>query len=78
MARYQRRALVQAVAQEWALAVRDWPTDAPNVTLIERLGRCVKQPWLSSTYDPESVAFQKAILTCIQHAPTKHPEEWNR
>lgn len=74
-ARYQRCALVQAVAQELGIEVRFLPAYSPNLNLIERLWRFVKQQWLYSKYYPDSTSFQQAILTCIQQAPTKHKEE---
>ena len=77
-ARDQRCALVQAVAQALEMELRDLPTSSPTLNLIERLWRFVKKPWLYSKYSPERVSFQKAILTCIQQAPTTHKEELNR
>jgi hypothetical protein len=47
-ARYQRCALVQAVAQELALELLYLPTYAPNLNLIERFWRFVKKQWLYS------------------------------
>jgi len=41
-ARYQRCALVQAVAQELGIELLYLPTYSPNLNLIERLWRFVK------------------------------------
>jgi transposase len=77
-ARYQRGALVQAVAQEFEIARLDWPTYAPNLNLIERFWRCVKKPCLSSTYYPDRSSCQQAIFTSIQPAATTHKAELKR
>ena len=74
-ARYQRCALVQAVAQELGIELLYLPTYSPNLNLIERFWRFVKKQCLYSTYDADSTSFQQAILTCIQQAPTTHKEE---
>src|SRR5262245_27741920 len=77
-ARYQRCALVQAVAQELGIELLYLPAYSPNLNLIERLWRFVKKQCLYSKYYPDSASFQQAILTCIQQAPTPHQEELNR
>ena len=77
-ARYQRCALVQAVAQELEIELLYVPTYSPNLNLIERLWRFVKKQCLYSKYYPDRPSFQQAILTCIQHASTTHKEELNR
>ena len=77
-ARYQRCALVQAVAQELEIELLYLPTYSPNLNLIERLWRFVKKQCLYSKYYPDSLSFQQAILTCIQQASTTHKEELNR
>ena len=77
-ARYQRCALVQAVAQELGIELLFLPSYSPNLNLIERLWRFVKKQCLYSKYYPDSTSFQQAILTCIQQAPTTHKEELNR
>jgi transposase len=76
-ARYQRCALVQAVAQELGLELCFLPAYSPNLNLIERLWRFVKKQCLYSKYYLDSNSFQQAILTCIQQAPTTHKEELN-
>lgn len=77
-ARYQRCALVQAVAQELGIELCFLPAYSPNLNLIERLWRFVKKQCLYSKYYPDSTSFQEAILTCIQQAPTTHKEELNQ
>lgn len=77
-ARYQRCALVQAVAQELGIELLYLPTYSPNLNLIERLWRFVKKQCLYSKYYPDAASFQQAILACIQQAPTTHKEELNQ
>ena len=77
-ARYQRCALVQAVAQELGIELLYLPVYSPNLNLIERFWRFVKKQCLYSKYYPDSESFQQAILTCIQQAPTTHKEELNQ
>jgi transposase len=77
-ARYQRCALVQAVAQELGIEWCFLPAYSPNLNLIERLWRFVKKQCLYSKYYLDSTSFQQAILTCIQQAPTTHKEELNQ
>src|SRR5262245_56238144 len=77
-ARYQRCALVQAVAQELGIELLYLPAYSPNLNVIERLWRFVKKQCLYSKYYPDSSSFQQAVLTCIQQASTTHKEELNR
>jgi transposase len=77
-ARYQRCALVQAVAQELRIELMYLPTYSPNLNLIERLWKFVKKQCLYSKYYPDSQSFQHAIEACIEQAPTKHQAELKR
>ena len=77
-ARYQRCALVQAIAQEVGIELLFLPTYSPNLNLIERFWRFVKKQCLYSPYYPHSTTFQQAILTCIQQAPTTHKKALNQ
>ena len=74
-ARYQRCALVQAVAQELDIELLYVPTYSPNLNLIERLWKFVKKQCLYSKYYPDSQYFQHAIKTCIEQALTTHQAE---
>jgi transposase len=71
-ARYQRCMLVQTVAQTVGMEWRYVPTYSPNLNLMERFWKFVKQPCLSSKYDPDRTSFQQAIEACIEQAPTTH------
>ena len=53
-ARYQRGALVQAVAQEVGIELLYLPTYSPNLNLIERLWKFIKKQCLYSKYYPDS------------------------
>ena len=77
-ARYQRWALVHAVAQELGIELLYLPPYSPNLNLIERFWRFVKKQCLYSKYYPDSASFQQAILTCIQQAPTKNQDALKR
>ena len=77
-ARYQRCAMVQAVAQELKIELLYLPTYSPNLNLIERFWRFVKKQCLYSNYYPNSPSFQQAVLTCIHQASTVHKEELKR
>jgi transposase len=77
-ARYQRCALVQAVAHEFESERLDLPTYSPNLNRIERFWRFVKQQCLYSKDYPASSSFQQAIFTYIQQASTTHKEEVKR
>ena len=74
-ARYQRCALVQTVAQTLGIELLYLPTYSPNLNLIERFWKFVKQQCLYSKYYPDSASFQQAIVNCIEQAPTIHQEE---
>lgn len=74
-ARYQRCALVQAVAQGLGIELLYLPAYSPNLNLIERFWRFVKKQCLYSKYYPDSESFQQAIVDCIDQAPTKNKGE---
>jgi transposase len=74
-ARYQRCALVQAVAQELGIELLYLPTYSPNLNLIERLWKFIKKQCLYSKYYPDSKSFQQAIVTCIEQVPAHYQEE---
>lgn len=71
-ARYQRCALVQAVAHELGIDLLYLPPYSPNLNLIERFWRFVKKQCLYSKYYPDSDSFQQAILMCIYQAPRQY------
>jgi transposase len=77
-ARYQRCALVQAIAQEFGSERCYLLSSAPNLNLIERFWRFIKKQCLYSKDYPASQAFQQAILSCMQEASTTHHEALKR
>lgn len=77
-ARYQRCKLVQSLAQELNIELLFLPSYSPNLNLIEGFWKFVKKQCLYSKYYPNSELFQKAIVNCIEQAPTEHKEELNR
>jgi hypothetical protein len=51
------------------------PAYSPNLNLIERFWKFVKQQWLSSKDCPDAAAFQHTILSFIAETPTQHQDE---
>jgi transposase len=73
-ARYQRCALVQSLAQRLGMELLFLPPYSPNLNLIERFWKFVKKQCLYSKYYADHLAFQQAIIECIEQAPDKHQE----
>ncbi len=71
-ARYQRCALVQALARSLHIELLFLPSYSPNLTLIERLWKFVKQECLASRVLPDYEAFTGAIDGCLNSLHTKH------
>jgi transposase len=73
-ARYQRCALGQSLAPKLGIALLFLPAYSPNLNLLERFWKFVKKPCLYSKYYADHLAFQQAIIACIEQAPDKHQE----
>jgi transposase len=71
-ARYQKCALVQALAQHLGIDLLYLPSYSPNLNLIERVWRFVKKETLRAYYHPNYEAFTTAIDQCLQELATKH------
>lgn len=71
-ARYQKCALVQAVAASLNLELCYLPAYSPNLNLIERVWKFVKKQSLYSKYYTDFAAFKTAIDTCLREMPTTH------
>jgi transposase len=72
---YQRCVLVQSLAQQLGIELLFLPAYSPNLNLIERFWKFVKKTCLYSKYYADHHAFEQAIITCIEQAPTKHKAE---
>jgi transposase len=64
-ARYQKCKIVQALAEELNIELIYLPSYSPNLNLIERLWRHVKQQVLYSRYYDSFPKFKTAIMDCI-------------
>jgi transposase len=71
-ARYQRCALVQAMADSLAIELLYLPTYSPNLNLIERLWKFVKKQCLYSKYYGDFEAFRASISECLAQTQTTH------
>lgn len=74
-ARYQRCALVQALARSLRIELLFLPSYSPNLNLIERLWRFVKKECLASHPLPNYEAFTQTIDDCLKGLPTKYKEQ---
>jgi transposase len=64
-ARYQKCAIVTELAEQLAITLIYLPSYSPNLNLIERLWRHVKQEVLYSRYYDSFPKFKAAIMGCI-------------
>jgi transposase len=73
-ARYQRNAVVQALASQLGIRLLFLPSYSPNLNLIERLWKFIKRRALYGRYHPTFAEFQAAIQETIDGLPTTHAE----
>ena len=71
-ARYQKCALVQALATSLGIELLYLPSYSPNLNLIERLWRFVRKESLDSTFYEDFAHFTDAIDRCLDGLPTVH------
>jgi transposase len=74
-ARYQRNAVVQALASQLGITLLFLPSYSPNLNLIERLWKFIKRRALYGRYHPTFVEFQAAIQETLGGLPTTHAEQ---
>jgi transposase len=71
-ARYQKCALVTALAESLHIELCFLPAYSPNLNLIERLWKFVKKQCLYSKYYADFATFKSAIETCLSETHTQH------
>jgi transposase len=74
-ARYQRNAVVQALAKELGITLLYLPSYSPNLNLIERLGKFTKRRALYGRYHPTFAEFQAAIQEVLDGLSTTYAEQ---
>ncbi len=74
-ARYQRNAVVQALANSLGIELMFLPSYSPNLNLIERLWRFIKRDALYGRYHATFADFQAAIQGNIALLPTRHKDK---
>ena len=71
-ARYQRNALVMALAAQLGITLLFLPSYSPNLNLIERLWKFTKRRSLYGRYHPTFADFRAAIEQTLADIPTHH------
>ena len=74
-ARYQRNAVVQALAAELGISLLFLPSYSPNLNLIERLWKFTKRRALYGRYHPTFRDFQAAIQEVLDGLSTNYSEQ---
>ena len=74
-ARYQRNAVVEALAKELGIKLLFLPSYSPNLNLIERLWKFMKRHALYGRYHPTFAEFQAAIQEVLDGLSTAHAKE---
>ena len=74
-ARYQRNAVVEALAKELGIKLLFLPSYSPNLNLIERLWKFLKRRALYGRYHPTFAEFQAAIQEVLDGLSTAHAKE---
>ena len=74
-ARYQRNAVVQALARELGITLLYLPSYSPNLNLIERLWKFTKRRALYGRYHPTFAEFQAAIQEVLDGVSTTYAEQ---
>jgi len=74
-ARYQHCRMIIELAAELGIELLFLPPYSPNLNLIERLWKFVKQECLYSKYYATFALFQQAILECLAETQGKHKQK---
>jgi len=74
-ARYQRNAVVQALAAQLGITLFLLPSYSPNLNLIERLWKFTKRRALYGRYHPTFRDFQAAIQEVLDGLSTKYSQQ---
>jgi transposase len=74
-ARYQRNAVVQALAKELGMALLYLPSYSPNLKLIERLWKFTKRRALYGRYHPTFAEFRAEIEEVLDGLSTTYAEQ---
>jgi transposase len=74
-ARYQRNAVVQALAAQLGITLLFLPSYSPNLNLIERLWKFTKRRALYGRYHPTFRDFQAAIQEVLDGVSTKYSQQ---
>ena len=74
-ARYQRNAVVQALAAQLGIMLLFLPSYSPNLNLIERLWKFTKRRALYGRYHPTFRDFQAAIQEVLDGLSTKYSQQ---
>jgi transposase len=74
-ARYQRNAVVQALAAALGIELLYLPSYSPNLNVIERLWRLVKRKALYGRYHATFADFQAAIQDTLGQVSTTHKDK---
>jgi transposase len=74
-ARYQRNAVVQALAASLGIELLYLPSYSPNLNVIERLWRFVKRQALYGRYHPTFADFRAAVQDTLDQLSAKHKDK---
>jgi transposase len=74
-ARYQKCAVVKALAGSLGIELLYLPSYSPNLNLIERLWKFVKKECLASRILPDYESFTRAIDGCLNNLQTKYKDQ---